>query len=752
MPRALILSLIGLAVGLPDDSARAADRVTLDSLLRQMTDLTGLAEYPDPPYVTRQFSSYDRASQSPKDPQSWFANADRGFMLYDGVVAERTPFFKSAPAQGRSADGYFAAGSRVGIAPTHKPIGDYVWAYATSPNGGPIDGVIPQGYVAKSAIRMDPVGHVLAEMDGPGCVVLIWSANPADAGNVRVYLDGAEQPAIEAPLQTLLGGRWQTVTDGMAWTPFPDPVAHERSRGWNLYFPIAYARHCKICVDKPNIYYHVGYRTYPTGTSVETFSLQSLMEKRELVRRVAQRLRPPYPQGETLQASSDISRTLGPGEGLVLGVHGPAAVERLEAQLGQTAHEAEALRSLVVTATFDGAGPQVWCPLGDFFASSPGVNPYTSLPAEVTREHGSVRLTARWPMPFRQSATFRVRNLSREPVAVSLHVGTRPYKWTDRSMHFHAKWRTETMNDRPFRDWNLCTLQGRGVFVGDMLSILNPVSAWWGEGDEKVYVDGEPFPSHFGTGTEDYFGYAWCDPRPFQHAYHNQTRCDGPASFGHTSLNRFHILDAIPFTRSFRFDLEVWHWVPNLDVNYAATSYWYARPGATDAFRPVEAAVLQQIPEPPPPPKVAGALEGEDLKVLGQSSLFDVGPQDMLEFPDGRWSGNRQLWVRPPRIGEWVDLELPVAAEGRYHVIVYLTKAQDYGVVRLSLNGKQVGKPIDCFHAPEVVATGPIDLGTVTLPRGKTTLRGEVMGTNPRSVGLRTMWGLDCVVLKPAGR
>ena len=77
---------------------------------------------------------------------------------------------------------------------------------------------------------------------------------------------------IEAPLEDLLGGKWKTTIDGKETTPFPDPIACERSRGFNLYFPIAYARHCKITVDKPDIYYHVDYRTYPKGTEVETFS------------------------------------------------------------------------------------------------------------------------------------------------------------------------------------------------------------------------------------------------------------------------------------------------------------------------------------------------------------------------------------------------------------------------------------------------------------------------------------------------
>ena len=48
---------------------------------------------------------------------------------------------------------------------------------------------------------------------------------------------------------------------------------------------------------------------------------------------------------------------------------------------------------------------------------------------------------------------------------------------------------------------------------------------------------------------EDYYGYAWCFPGLFTHAYHSQSRCDGPGNFGRTSVNRFHVLDRIPFTQ-----------------------------------------------------------------------------------------------------------------------------------------------------------------------------------------------------------
>src|SRR4029079_13724340 len=132
----------------------------------------------------------------------------------------------------------------------------------------------------------------------------------------------------------------------------------------------------------------------------------------------------------------------------------------------------------------------------------------------------------------------------------------------DRSLLFHAKWRIErNIPGRPWTDWTHLQAEGSGRFVGGALHVINSVRDWWGEGDEKIYVDGEKFPSFFGTGTEDYYGYAWCSPELFSHGYHAQPQRDGPGNYGRTSINRFHIPDRIPFTRSLKFDLELWHWI-----------------------------------------------------------------------------------------------------------------------------------------------------------------------------------------------
>jgi WD40 repeat protein/serine/threonine protein kinase len=149
------------------------------------------------------------------------------------------------------------------------------------------------------------------------------------------------------------------------------------------------------------------------------------------------------------------------------------------------------------------------------------------------------------------------------------------------------------------------------------------------------------------------------------------------------------------------------------------------------------------------PSDVKRLLEGERLGLVGKSGDFPVHTQDMRPFQDGRWSGSAQLLGRPSKAGEWVDLELPVAADGKYRIVVYLTKAPDYGVVQFHLNAKRLGEPIDGFHPNTVVNSAPIDLGQVDLKRGTATLRIEVVGTNAKSRGQRYFWGLDCVVLTP---
>ncbi len=291
-------------------------------------------------------------------------------------------------------------------------------------------------------------------------------------------------------------------------------------------------------------------------------------------------------------------------------------------------------------------------------------------------------------------------------------------------------------------DWPMLYTEGRGRFVGVMLHVWSPKGGWWGEGDEKFFVDGEKFPSTFGTGSEDYFGYAWSSPKLFQHALHNQTISMNLR--GHISVNRWHTADNVPFQSSFRGDIEKYY-ADKRPCRYAAVAYWYLAAGQKDGY---EAATLEDrvgywnIPRGP---RVPGLLEAEEMKVLGKTG-GNAETQEM-SFPGGHWSEDAQLWWTRGKPGDKLELALPVAKAGTQKIVLQMTKARDYGIVQISLDGKKLGEPIDLFN-PDVVPLGPVTFGPVDLSAGEHKLTFEIVGANEKAVKAY-MVGIDYVKLEP---
>jgi len=352
-------------------------------------------------------------------------------------------------------------------------------------------------------------------------------------------------------------------------------------------------------------------------------------------------------------------------------------------------------------------------------------------------------------MPYEKSARITVMNLGERKAAIYVAAKVGDWKWDSRSMHFHTNWRQEReIPTRPYKDWNYITIQGKGVYMGDTLALFNPVRDWWGEGDEKIWVDGESFPSHFGTGSEDYYGYSYVNPTVFQGPFSNQPRVDGPGNMGHTTNTRTRILDAIPFTKSIQTDMEIWHWA-DCKVSYAAATYWYALPGATSNRGPSPEEAAAPIPESPDRArraKIAGAIECEKMAVIGKSPGAVVETQDVDTLQFGSWSEGTHLFVRAKGPGDFVELKFPVAEPGPKKVTLYATTSWDYGILRFSINGKPAEKEWDAC-TKESRASGPIELGVFEPRDGQMVLRVEVVGANPASKGTKSYFGLDCVVL-----
>jgi Protein of unknown function (DUF2961) len=575
--------------------------------------------------------------------------------------------------------------------------------------------------------------RVLMDVDGPGCIVRFWTGAPTPEGaltdKIRIYLDGSADPVIEETVDGLCGGAGR----------IPPPLSAVRCIGRNLYFPIPYARHIKVTYDgAQNCWYNINYRTYPAGTRVRSFDWSDFDQARPLLDRVGRTLL--APQGSVVAESTlaPVESDLGPGAVLRQRLAGSRVIRSLAVQL-HASDLAQSLRSTVVAIRFDGE-QTVWCPVGDFFGSGVGLNPYRDWWRDVDR---SGLMTCWWPMPFKSSCEIEIRNLGTQPVHVTLGaIGSGGWKWDARSRHFHATWRQQaamsTKKEDGF-DWNYLEAAGDGVYVGDTLALFNGAGPWWGEGDEKIWVDGESFPSHFGTGTEDYYGFSFGDRGEFFEApFHAEPRWEGNNKSGFVTVTRSRALDAIPFSRSLSFDMEVWHWSAT-KVSFAATTYWYARPGADSNRRPQPEEAARPVTDLDS--RIKGVVEGETTPVLERT-----GGVTETQTGDPRWNGSQQLWWRDPHPGDRLTLAFPLSSSGRHHIALHATLARDYGVFQFLLDGKKIGDPVD-FYAPEVDCR-TIDLGDFDLPAGRHSFTAEVIGANP-AAEKRHMLGVDFLRATP---
>jgi len=590
-------------------------------------------------------------------------------------------------------------------------------------------------------IRKEGDELVFAEIEGPGVIWRIWSAL-AQEGHVKITLDGAEEPAVDLPFI----GYFNLENE-----PFTYPaLVHETARGQNCYVPIPFQKSCKITASGDwGRYYHFTYTTYPKGTVLPTFSRTlSDQERRALSR--ANTVLAECSHGSLVrrrdQQSTKKAVTVRPGETVtVLQLDGTQAITGMEVNvdLPETADSLDVLRELALHMYWDGESqPSVWTPLGDFFGTAPGVNLYRSLPLGISERS----LYCKWYMPFKSQAVFKLTNDGDATRRVRFSIGHAPLTRPIESLgRFHAKWHRDAFPpDDPERrkiDWTMLKTEGRGRFCGVMLHVWNPRGGWWGEGDEKFFVDGESFPSTFGTGSEDYFGYAWCDPELFQNCYHNQTI--SMKNRGHISVNRWHIADNVPFQKSFEAAIEKYY-KNDRPTLYAATTYWYQAAGQSDPYGPAPVTERKGYWHPIEVFRIRGALEGEQLPILKRTG-GNTQKQDMYGF-GLHWSNESHLWWTGAKPGDKLEIALPVANTGAQRLRMQFTKAIDYGIVQLYLNGEKLPGPIDLYN-DGVVTTGILDMGVHELTRGGHILQIEIVGANEKAVK-GYMVGLDCVTLE----
>lgn len=674
----------------PDSSILPdAKVISLTSLLDEMVDREAIARWPHPEFTLKQASSYERDSKTPSDAKGWFANHD------------------------------------------------WSWFIRHEENNG----------------RKE---WVLMDVEGPGAIVRMWAAGQRPVGNepkgtLRFYIDGANEPEIEGTLHELLSGR------SFIKPPLSMANLREKDHLWegnNLFLPIPYAKRCKITYDQENIrkmenasfihafWYNVNYRSYESGTKVRSFSMADYLNSEDKLAEIIEKLN--APETEVTGDKTSHFEVIPSGGRISLDLpEGPSAVRSLQIRLRSTDLD-QALRSTVLEMEFDGT-TTVWCPVGDFSGSGIGLNPFHDWYRSVN-DDGTI--TVRWVMPYKKSASLVLHNLHSGNVEASVELITREWAWDDLSMHFYSGWRyDEHVYTTPFHDWNYVNLKGRGVFVGDTLTLLNPAYSWWGEGDEKITVDGENFPSHFGTGTEDYYGYAWGKAIFFNGPFAAQPRADGEGhNLGYTVNSRVRSLDGLPFRSSLNHDMEVWHWSQNIEMIFAVATHWYGFPGLQSNRGPQPEAASALLTKPYYYQYDPSAIECESLEIVSKSKGLVARKMSIMEAAGLQLSGDYVLWVKAKSPTDFVELRLPASGKRPQDISIATMNTPETPVLSFQVNGIKVKSTLDT-HSPNPRLSELTNLGRFK-PHDKTfIIRIEATRRDPHSKQSKYAFGIDKFVL-----
>jgi len=541
---------------------------------------------------------------------------------------------------------------------------------------------------AGNFLRMEDNVAVLAEMDGPGAIVRIWSANPR--GRLRIYLDDMEKPVVDCPMRDFFEGRFP---------PIKPPIAMPSSGGVVSYFPMPFAQRMRVTVQDPGtMYYHVTVVQFPKGTKVRTLKFPLSDSELEALTEVLQVWTSPVrlPPNLTFE-----EHTIDPkGKKTVFELRGPAIAKGLFVAISPK--QFLAWRKAILRIYWDGEkSPSVESPLGDFFGSGFGpVYLYSRFVGFTDEGVGYCY----FPMPFAKSARVEVENGLNEPLNLRIALLCESFKASELAQvgYFHAKWFWWFTRKGTHHQF-LKAANSRGHFVGAAMTMQSAAGLGFLEGDELFDVDGERVFN--GTGTEDYFNSGW-----YFATGHVIAPLHGCVRKTDNSIvaYRIHINDAVVWQREADLKIEHGGVSDTEGVEYSSIAWWYQTEPHTDFFKMPPATVLFFPRQPVNLP--AGSLIAANL-VTPQKGVEVLG---LFKFTDA--AGADAVVVRPPQ----KTLVVPVkgVASDRYELFGYFVKRRDFSDVKVFL-GDQLLANVALLSEREYGQVVRVPLGTVKLAAGQ---------------------------------
>jgi hypothetical protein len=322
-----------------------------------------------------------------------------------------------------------------------------------------------------------------------------------------------------------------------------------------------------------------------------------------------------------------------PGKTVVIAEHeGAGIVTHIWATLACKSENF--LRKIVLRAWWDGEEhPSIETPIGDFFGMGHAqTRSFSSLPVQASPQDGKA-FNCYFPMPFASRMKFAITNEAEDDLLFYYYVDLELHDELEEGLgRFHAQYRqdrpegideTGLANEQVLfggengdgkGNYTILEAEGRGHYVGVLYSVYSRrrsgVWDWYGEGDDMIFVDGEPGlvvpdtvrkpdprigpkaelvpdraesrpgandawpPTLHGTGTEDYFNTAWCPTQDHSAPYHGIIAAGGPNWTEPVTLYRWHIEDPVIFHKQIRVTIEHGHANRRSD-DISSVAFWY---------------------------------------------------------------------------------------------------------------------------------------------------------------------------------
>ena len=609
-------------------------------------------------------------------------------------------------------------------------------------------------------LRIDGDEQVILEETGPGAITRIWMtagagvSQPLDASvRIRIRVDGADAPVVDLPLPNFFSGNL---------APFVAPLVagRELSSGGNVsYVPIPYRTGCRVSLVGAlayRLWFQFNLHRLAEAGDVATFT--GLEDNSPLASLLASPGADPWPGAGVTASGSWVAQP--PVRRELFRLEGPGTVTALRVKLPLPWGE-----GVVVRLEIDG-NVRAEMPASDLFAlgSSP-LRRTKSLLVGIDDEGFSYLY---FPMPFRQSLAVTL-DLPAEPpsaeVAIPWEVRVDRSALAATAGTFGAH--LTDVAGGAGRDLPLLDRGGRGKWVGLFGVFGSGVSrdVEYLEGDERVFVDGSPYPALHGTGTEDLFnGGFYFDRGPFGLPLHGcLDRRVWPDGEERTAAYRLLLLDAVPWTSSIRASLEAGP-TGLLSIRARTVAYVYEAPvrslapvatidlgdpesltrhGYTAEGSPRCEALTSGWPSDDPafhtvtscrrasgasrfrvavPPDGFQAFRLRrrlDAGFSGQGASVSIDGVVAGRFPPLEENGSRRL--------REVDLALPAVPAGRGEVEFTITPDTSWGTefseIRWEILGSPTGNPLSAFfvtpcRAFDTRRPDGIDGGPAIQPQG----------------------------------